>query len=328
MYHTERGQNVILFLDFVRCQRADGTFYGTSGKCRKGREVDAKKILDKLTKGFSETKKDVFDSAINPKGGLIGKGKDLGNGVSAVKGDLQVLEKLGKLPGLPKPVAKVVGEPNVAIVARKTIVPWNRVEIPEAAMRPYLRNNPSKGWLETFSDPDMAVNPTLLTANSLLKPAYNRYNKEFFDGKLPDINLYISPALASAYAIAQPANSTHNKSPFIALAWRYMQSATEEAMHGILLHEMVHIHDFINNRVDENHGKIFTAKLNAIDKAWKRDSKDIYVDSIMGSVGGYQYSRARMNKTKSDRLYPNIKNDETLKSKAVEGFNYRFLKWK
>jgi hypothetical protein len=28
--------------DFTRCQRANGTFYGTSGKCRSGSEVDAK----------------------------------------------------------------------------------------------------------------------------------------------------------------------------------------------------------------------------------------------------------------------------------------------
>lgn len=29
-------------LDFARCQRADGSFYGTSGQCRKGKEAGAK----------------------------------------------------------------------------------------------------------------------------------------------------------------------------------------------------------------------------------------------------------------------------------------------
>lgn len=37
----ERAQVV---WDFARCQRADGSFYGTSGKCRQGKEVGAKEI--------------------------------------------------------------------------------------------------------------------------------------------------------------------------------------------------------------------------------------------------------------------------------------------
>jgi hypothetical protein len=31
-------------LDFARCQRPDGTFYGTGGQCRKGKEVGAKEV--------------------------------------------------------------------------------------------------------------------------------------------------------------------------------------------------------------------------------------------------------------------------------------------
>jgi hypothetical protein len=32
------------YFDFARCQRADGSFYGTSGKCRQGNEVGAKEV--------------------------------------------------------------------------------------------------------------------------------------------------------------------------------------------------------------------------------------------------------------------------------------------
>lgn len=32
--------------DFARCQRKDGTYYGTSGKCRKGSEVGAKEVKE------------------------------------------------------------------------------------------------------------------------------------------------------------------------------------------------------------------------------------------------------------------------------------------
>ena len=37
-------------LDFARCQRPDGSYYGTAGQCRKGTPVDAKKLKDDLAK--------------------------------------------------------------------------------------------------------------------------------------------------------------------------------------------------------------------------------------------------------------------------------------
>jgi len=37
-------------LDFARCQRADGSYYGTSGTCRKGRDVAGKGIDEKKLK--------------------------------------------------------------------------------------------------------------------------------------------------------------------------------------------------------------------------------------------------------------------------------------
>lgn len=38
------SEKTLEILDFARCQRADGSFYGTSGQCRKGKEVGPKEI--------------------------------------------------------------------------------------------------------------------------------------------------------------------------------------------------------------------------------------------------------------------------------------------
>ena len=62
--------------DFVRCQRPNGTFYGTSGKCRKGSEAGAKEkiapkpVKAKKKKPVSKTtpqQKKVLDKAIAEK---------------------------------------------------------------------------------------------------------------------------------------------------------------------------------------------------------------------------------------------------------------------
>ena len=44
--------------DFARCQRQDGSYYGTSGTCRKGAPVDAKKsvVTEKMKKVIEEGK--------------------------------------------------------------------------------------------------------------------------------------------------------------------------------------------------------------------------------------------------------------------------------
>ena len=42
--------------DFARCQRPDGSFYGTGGQCRKGTPVDAKEsiVTPKMRKAIEE----------------------------------------------------------------------------------------------------------------------------------------------------------------------------------------------------------------------------------------------------------------------------------
>jgi hypothetical protein len=71
---SESAQNL---WDFTRCQRADGSYYGTSGKCRSGNEVGAKLAklpVEKLQKlaanpRLSSTQKKQVQTAISEKGG-------------------------------------------------------------------------------------------------------------------------------------------------------------------------------------------------------------------------------------------------------------------
>ena len=319
-----------LFLEFVRCQRADGTFYGTSGQCRKGREVNPRKEVDKLARKLSATKGDVLRSAVDPGKGLVGKGKDLGNGISVVKGDSAVLEKLGKVPGLPRPVSKVIGERNAVLVARKTVRPWEDLKVPNRAMIPFRKDYPMAAWLNKSitkaDDIDMSVNPTLLSARSLLGPSYDRYNREFFGGKLPPVGLFVAPSLTSAVGLAVGKTGDAKSPMFIALSLKHLKNATEEAIHGILLHEMVHINDYANNRWNEGHGSIFTTKLNEINSKWRRDSKKTYVDEIIrqsGSVPKKDSDNARFVSQ-----FPEIVNDGGFRRRAVFDDKYRFLQWK
>lgn len=316
-----------LFLDFVRCQRGDGTFYGTGGKCRKGREVDPRKVVDKLVQGLSPTKGAVFRSALDPREGLIGKGKDLGNGVSVVKGDSTVLEKLGRVFGLPRPTAKVLNGENEVIVARKSIKPWQNLRVPREAMTPFRKDNPMAMFLDPDSmvDIDFSVNPTLLTANSLLKPAYDRYNKEFFGGKLPKVGLFVAPSASEFAGLTVTAGFTKEARKFIGLSMKLLKYASEEAIHGVLLHEMVHVHDYANGRWDEGHGKIFTTKLEEINKKWRRDTKGVFVDQIAFEPT----SMTPKQKRETDgRQFPQIKLSVDFLMGAVDDSQYRFMKWK
>ena len=77
MPYGEYNQTAQDLWDFTRCQRADGTYYGTSGKCRSGNEVGAKLAklpVEKLKKlaanpKLTSTQKKQVNSAIADKKG-------------------------------------------------------------------------------------------------------------------------------------------------------------------------------------------------------------------------------------------------------------------
>ena len=58
--------------DFARCQRADGSFYGTGGVCRKGTQTGAKEKEAPKGKSKASPKRDDSKDLKNKKGEVIG----------------------------------------------------------------------------------------------------------------------------------------------------------------------------------------------------------------------------------------------------------------
>ena len=316
----------------MRCQRTDGTFYGTAGRCQRGREVGPRQIdraIKRITQSFSATKNLVFQDLINRTEGMSGVHKDLGNGIYVIRGDAGKLEGFGRLPGVPRPIATVRGKyGHDVVIARKTHRPWNDMRLPKGTISPIREDKPHKFWMNIpwnkNPDIDMAVNPVMLTARSLLQPAYEAYNREFFDNNLPPVGLFISPSMQRAAGMAFGFEDP--KIPdFIALSWRHLKGATEEAIHGILLHEMVHIHEYQNNLWDEDHGPFFKSKLNQIHREWRRESPDIYPDELLWQPDARTSGQAK--RAYSGRQFPHIRNVSELRAKAQD-YAYIFRKWK
>jgi hypothetical protein len=119
-FSQDSSDQVNEIFDFTRCQRSDGSYYGTRGKCRKGTEVEAKLAklpVEKLQKLAQHPKltpdqKKKVDAAIADKAGEITKPvakkdetQDLQSQYSnlarkaqeaMVKGDMETALKLNK----------------------------------------------------------------------------------------------------------------------------------------------------------------------------------------------------------------------------------------
>jgi hypothetical protein len=80
------------YFDFARCQRADGSFYGTSGKCRQGNEVGAKEV---------QAAKSAKAAPVAPKAGKLG-GAKVGTTKSLQALSLSQLKQLREDPRLYK----------------------------------------------------------------------------------------------------------------------------------------------------------------------------------------------------------------------------------
>lgn len=88
-------------LDFVRCQRADGTFYGTSGQCRKGKAVGPreKKALKKAAAAGNKKAKLALD--------VVEGKKTKAQAIKELKGEVG-----NKATPTPKPKAKAKAAPK------------------------------------------------------------------------------------------------------------------------------------------------------------------------------------------------------------------------
>lgn len=125
------------FVDFARCQRADGSHYGTGGQCRKGREVGArikewaKAFLKRSGWGKKENTggpagwvsqwtlraDDGLKEGPNVKklgSGAYGKAYEVGDGIVVKLGKLypkevKVMDDLKHIEGIPRVVASKFG---------------------------------------------------------------------------------------------------------------------------------------------------------------------------------------------------------------------------
>lgn len=99
------------FLDFTRCQRADGSHYGTSGQCRKGREVDAKiKELVALMNPKDPQGGSGGHTLERIGRGAYGEAYSIGDGVIIKVGEISereamAMEDLKHVEGIPRVVA-------------------------------------------------------------------------------------------------------------------------------------------------------------------------------------------------------------------------------
>lgn len=151
------------FLDFTRCQRADGSHYGTAGVCRKGRENPLD--LTTLLKKANSINVREFVKTI-PETKILGEGAyavaiDVGNGVVAKIGEIAESEKaimndLKNIDGVPRVVAENVSSGgNILAMTR---VPGITVE---EHMKQQLENNPSMKSAEPYFEAINAALPIL-----------------------------------------------------------------------------------------------------------------------------------------------------------------------
>lgn len=89
--------NMSNVFDFVRCQRADGSHYGTAGKCLKGREVEALLRGDKNVLGGAKLLGEGgFGKAYELEGGVVVKVGEV------YKNEIEVMQKIDGMEGVPR----------------------------------------------------------------------------------------------------------------------------------------------------------------------------------------------------------------------------------
>ena len=109
--------------DFTRCMRPDGSHYGTAGQCRQGREVPFD--LDITNKAFQQ-KYLTQDKLIGQ--GEYGAVYNIGNNIVVKVGEIsnqeiQVMETLKSIPGVPAPRLIAVQEGKRATLMAMTKAP-------------------------------------------------------------------------------------------------------------------------------------------------------------------------------------------------------------
>lgn len=122
-YILTHGDLSVGFLDFTRCQRADGSHYGTAGQCRKGREVDAK--IKELISKLDPHKFGLAEKGFEKLGqGAYGSVYDVGDGVVVKQGaisklELEVMDKLKHIDGIPRVISSKLAKEMTTTVSNE-----------------------------------------------------------------------------------------------------------------------------------------------------------------------------------------------------------------
>jgi len=106
----------------------------------------------------------------------------------------------------------------------------------------------------------------MIATLQVVKAIYNRYNSELFNHELPsDINIRIGNAKRSSGSVAFLYNRVVKELTIKNFTISKFHVHTEESLHSVILHEMVHVYLLVNDIIyttggNKYHGREFVAK--------------------------------------------------------------------
>ena len=106
-------------LDFGRCQRPDGSYYGTAGQCRKGNSVGAKEQDAKKSGSGGGGDKERFNKMSTADATKLSKDLNRQIGEAAKAGDVKLTDSLMKAKGDVDATIKARGEGKSKLAPKK-----------------------------------------------------------------------------------------------------------------------------------------------------------------------------------------------------------------
>ena len=133
-------------LNFTRCQRPDGSFYGTSGQCRKGAPVDVKEQDAKKGGSGGGGDKERFNKMSTADATKLSKDLNRQIGEAAKAGDVKLTDSLMKAKGDVDATIKARGEGKSKLsskeAATRTAQSARRAAVVQALEKEKLPTNP------------------------------------------------------------------------------------------------------------------------------------------------------------------------------------------
>ena len=118
-----------------------------------------------------------------------------------------------------------------------------------------------------ITEDESLVNPRLLTPS--LKSRYHKFNIELFNNKLPEIPVEFK---ALKKTVRGEAIVRYNKKTNEIVTGSLMIYITptikmnDSILNGILVHEMIHVYEYVTGRLHRGHDSFFSAKVDELQK--------------------------------------------------------------